>query len=223
MWWCIKSVLELVKRLCNEWRLRRQRQQRTLIICSCTPSSVCGPWKQAQMVSMILSMSFLPGAVLSGALPVRWPYAISFYKAHTNANMSMSWGQSPRNDLSENTSLIFLVVSKHDLTWGRQKILTGYGKWRTHHIVDRNIHVNIWGSAVQLVLPLTCKQSSAVMTMRGHLDWHASSNGKKYLSASMKLVFDLIGGKVLEPDLLSPLGGLGRNNTHKERDGATVR
>ena len=46
----------------------------------------------------------------------------------------------------------------------------------------------------------------------------------------MKLVFDLIGGKVLEPDLPSPLGGLGRNNTHvqkekkkKERDRATVR
>ena len=35
------------------------------------------------MVSMILSMSFLPGAVLSGALPVRWPYAISFYKSDT--------------------------------------------------------------------------------------------------------------------------------------------
>lgn len=48
------------------------------------------------------------------------------------------------------------------------------------------------------------------MTMRGHLDWHASSNGKKYLSASTKLVFDLIGGKVLEPDLPSPLGGLRR-------------
>lgn len=52
------------------------------MICSCTPSSVCGPWKQPQMVSMILSMSFLPGAALSGPLPVRWPYAISFYKTH---------------------------------------------------------------------------------------------------------------------------------------------
>ncbi len=56
------------------------------------------------------------------------------------------------------------------------------------------------------------------MTMRGHLDWHASSNGKKYLSASMKLVFDLIGGKVLEPDLPSPLGGLGRNNIEKKEE-----
>lgn len=64
------------------------------------------------------------------------------------------------------------------------------------------------GCAVWLFLPLTCKQSSEVMTIRGHLDWQASSNGKKYLSASMKLVLDLIGGKVLEPDLLSPLGGL---------------
>lgn len=53
------------------------------MICSCTPSSVWGPWKQPQMVSMILSMSFLPGAVLSGALPVRWPYAISFYRKNT--------------------------------------------------------------------------------------------------------------------------------------------
>lgn len=59
------------------------------------------------------------------------------------------------------------------------------------------------------LLALTCKQSSEVMTMRGHLDWHASSNGKKYLSASMKFVLDLMGGNVLEPDLPSPLGGLG--------------
>lgn len=75
--------------------------------------------------------------------------------------------------------------------------------------------LNTWSSADQLVVPPTCKQSSEVMTMRGHLDWHASSNGKKYLSASMKLFFDLIGGKVLEPDLLSPLGGLGKDNAHK--------
>ncbi len=44
--------------------------------------------------------------------------------------------------------------------------------------------------------------------MRGHFDWQANSNGRKYLSASMKLVLDLIGGKVLELDLLSPGGGL---------------
>lgn len=40
----------------------------------------------------------------------------------------------------------------------------------------------------------------------------------------MKLVFDLIGGKVLDPDLPSPLGGLGRNKAEerkkKKRDGA---
>lgn len=64
---------------------------------------------------------------------------------------------------------------------------------------------------VSYVLWLTCKQSSEVMTMRGHLDWHASSKGKKYLSASIKFVFDLIGGRVLELDLPSPLGGLGKN------------
>lgn len=46
--------------------------------------------------------------------------------------------------------------------------------------------------------------------MRGHLDWHASSKGKKYLSASIKFVFDLIGGRVLELDLASPLVGLGK-------------
>lgn len=52
----------------------------TLMICSCTPSSVCGPWKQLQMVSTSRSMSLFPGVLLSGALPVMWPYAISFYR-----------------------------------------------------------------------------------------------------------------------------------------------
>lgn len=36
---------------------------------------------------------------------------------------------------------------------------------------------------------LTCKQSSEVLTMRGDFDWQASSNGRKYLSASMKFAF----------------------------------
>lgn len=30
----------------------------------------------------------------------------------------------------------------------------------------------------------TCKQSNATLTILKHFDWHASSNGKKYLSAS---------------------------------------
>lgn len=38
-------------------------------------------------------------------------------------------------------------------------------------------------------LKLTCKQSREVLTMRGDLDWQASSNGRKYLSASMKFAF----------------------------------
>jgi len=36
---------------------------------------------------------------------------------------------------------------------------------------------------------LTCKQSSEVLTIRGDFDWQASSNGRKYLSASMKFAF----------------------------------
>lgn len=35
----------------------------------------------------------------------------------------------------------------------------------------------------------TCKQSRDVLTTRGDLDWQASSNGRKYLSASMKFAF----------------------------------
>ena len=45
----------------------------TLMIWSCTPSSVCVPMKQPHMVSMIRSMSFLPCIVLSGPSPVRCP------------------------------------------------------------------------------------------------------------------------------------------------------
>ena len=38
---------------------------------------------------------------------------------------------------------------------------------------------------------VTCKQSNAALTIRGHFDWHASSKGRKYLSASMKLALAL--------------------------------
>lgn len=57
---------------------------------------------------------------------------------------------------------------------------------------------------LELLFKQTCKQSREVLTMRGHFDWHANSNGRKYLSASMKLVFDFTGGRVLEPGLASP-------------------
>ena len=50
----------------------------------------------------------------------------------------------------------------------------------------------------------TCKQSRDVLTMRGHLDWPASSKGKKYLSASIKFVFDFTGGRVPDPAFASP-------------------
>lgn len=56
----------------------------------------------------------------------------------------------------------------------------------------------------------TCKQSRDVLTMRGHLDWHANSKGKKYLSASIKFVFDFTGGRVLDPAFASPCGGLNK-------------
>lgn len=180
------------------------------MICSWTPSSVCGPWKQAQMVSMILSMSFLPGAVLSGALPVRWPYAISFYKVDTHADTYTQLVMPTNMTRSPSLSWWFLHNSSAWMFVFSCLLLNRYRKWQAQHTVHCHTDtvMEIWRSAVQLVPPLTCKQSSEVMTMRGHLDWHASSNGKKYLSASMKLVFDLIGGKVLEPDLPSPLGGL---------------
>lgn len=51
--------------------------------------------------------------------------------------------------------------------------------------------------------------------MRGHLDWHANSKGKKYLSASIKFVFDFTGGRVLDPAFASPWGGL---NEKEESD-----
>lgn len=41
----------------------------------------------------------------------------------------------------------------------------------------------------------TCRQSSAVTTIRGHFDWQASSKGKKYLSASINGCFPLGGGR----------------------------
>lgn len=64
------------------------------------------------------------------------------------------------------------------------------------------------GSREETEERLTCRQSREVLTIRGHFDWHANSNGRKYLSASMKLALDLTGGKVLEPALPSPGGGL---------------
>ena len=57
------------------------------MICNCTPSSVCGPLKQPQIVSTIRSISRLPGVVVSGVLPVKCPYAINFWgslKAESN-------------------------------------------------------------------------------------------------------------------------------------------
>lgn len=60
---------------------------------------------------------------------------------------------------------LFLVVFDQDLAQVDRRL-----KRRTHHSLDRNCHINVKGFGVQLVLPLTCKQSSEVMTMRGHLD-----------------------------------------------------
>jgi hypothetical protein len=64
----------------------------------------------------------------------------------------------------------------------------------------------------------TCKQSKDVLTMRGHLDWHANSKGKKYLSASIKLVFDFTGGRVLDPTFVSPWGGLNEKQVGLKHD-----
>ena len=41
------------------------------------------------------------------------------------------------------------------------------------------------------IVVLTCKQSKAVLTILEHLDWHASSKGRKYLSASIKFALAL--------------------------------
>lgn len=41
----------------------------------------------------------------------------------------------------------------------------------------------------------TCRQSRDATIMRGHFDLQASSNGRKYLSASMKGCFPLGGGR----------------------------
>ena len=41
----------------------------------------------------------------------------------------------------------------------------------------------------------TCRQSRAATTIRGHFDWQASSNGKKYLSASINGCFPFGGGR----------------------------
>lgn len=72
--------------------------------------------------------------------------------------------------------------------------------------------------AEALGISLTCKQSSDVLTMRGHLDWQANSNGRKYLSASMKVLLDLMGGRVLELDLLSPAGGLNEKESESNEE-----
>lgn len=79
------------------WRLPDVRRSagRTLMICSWTPSSVCGPWKQLQMVSTSRSISLLPGVLLSGALPVMWPYAISFYRRETVHRLEQQKQASP--------------------------------------------------------------------------------------------------------------------------------
>ena len=55
--------------------------------------------------------------------------------------------------------------------------------------------------------PLTCKQSKAVLTILGDLDWHASSNGKKYLSAAIKLTCVLGKGKADDVLFLSSAAG----------------
>ena len=44
----------------------------------------------------------------------------------------------------------------------------------------------------------TCRQSRAVLTILGALDWHASSKGRKYRSAAMKLTWVL--GRGSAPD-----------------------
>lgn len=44
------------------------------------PSSVCGPEKQAHIVSTILSISNFPGVVESGTFAAKCPYAINFCK-----------------------------------------------------------------------------------------------------------------------------------------------
>lgn len=48
------------------------------------------------------------------------------------------------------------------------------------------------------VFVFTCRQSKAVLTIRLHFDWHASSKGKKYLSASTNSVPDFGRGKADE-------------------------
>ena len=50
----------------------------TLIICNCTPSSVCTPTKHPHMVSIIRSMRCLSGLSGSTDSPLNNPYATSF-------------------------------------------------------------------------------------------------------------------------------------------------
>lgn len=75
----------------------------TFMICNWTPSSVCGPLKHPHIVSTIRSIKHFPGVVESGVFPVRWPYAINFWKYMNNIiNM-----KSPPS--KKNIELIFLM------------------------------------------------------------------------------------------------------------------
>lgn len=59
----------------------------------------------------------------------------------------------------------------------------------------------------------TCKQSRDVLTTRGDLDWQASSNGRKYLSASMKFA---LGGAAV-PSLGKKAGEGKRGKMRKQK------
>lgn len=70
--------------LTPSWRSLSSPLTLTLMTCSWTPSSVWGPLKQPQTTSTMRSMRRLPGRpLLSGVLPVRCPYAISFCQQTT--------------------------------------------------------------------------------------------------------------------------------------------
>lgn len=68
----------------------------------------------------------------------------------------------------------------------------GFGLFLRHHLQGilsaRAVHQWVI-SAHTKSKQGTCKQSRDVLTTRGDLDWQASSNGRKYLSASMKFAF----------------------------------
>lgn len=58
----------------------------------------------------------------------------------------------------------------------------------------------------------TCRQSSEVLTILGHFDRQASSNGRKYLSAFIKFDLALGAGRADDADLLSALQSQKNNN-----------